>query len=395
MKKLVFILFFFIEIAACEKPVLFVVGTRPEAIKMLPLYKKFKENNIFSLLCHTGQHADLLSEVFTIFQVKPDYDIKIMKPNQDLSYITEAVLNKMKDLLMKIRPCLVVVQGDTTSAMASAMAAFYEKIPVAHIEAGLRTNKKYCPFPEEMNRCIISRIASFHFAPTAAAVDNLMKEGIDKSTVFLVGNTVVDAFLEVDKKIKNQQIFPLPELVDMISKQKKNGGRIFLLTVHRRETVDGGLEKIYNALISILEKHSDIFIIYPVHPNPRILEVLEKSDLNRKANIKITSPLAYSDMVFLLRHVDGVLTDSGGIQEEASVIGKPVIVLRKETERVESIQNNNAIIAFANEEMIFEGIEKIIKGTFNFSINTNLYGDGTACDKIFKIINENLENLRE
>lgn len=397
MKKIIIfflILFFGLDLYAInDKPILFVFGTRPEAIKVLPLYKKFKENNVYSVICSTGQHTDLLDEIFKIFDAKPDFDFHIMKPNQDLSYITEVVLEKMKDLIKEIKPILIIVQGDTTSAMAAALAGFYEKIPIAHIEAGLRTNKKYYPFPEEINRRIIDQISTFLFAPTTLSVSNLLNEGLDKNNVFCVGNTVVDALLEIDQKIEKKIIFPSQEILEFIENNRLNKNKIFLLTAHRRETVENGLNNIYEAANTILERYPNVSIIYPIHPNPKIHKIYENSTLKNRVNIKTTPPLSYIDMVYLLRNVDGVLTDSGGIQEEASVFGKPVIVLREETERIESLENKNAVIAGINKEKIIEETKRVILDESFYPYN-NVYGDGTTCDQILKIIDLKMKDLQ-
>ncbi len=366
-------------------PVLLVVGTRPEGIKMIPVYIALKEEQIPVLLCSTGQHTDLLEDIFAAFSVEPDFRFNIMKPGQDLFYITTTVLDKMKMILQEIKPSLVIVQGDTTSAMAAALAAFYLKIPVGHVEAGLRTGNINAPYPEEMNRTFISLIASYHFAPTALSVNNLLKEHIDPTTIFCVGNTVVDALAMMSETIRAKENLISKELEETISWCKKNNKKIVLLTAHRRESFDIGLVSIFRAIQYLLQEHSDLAIIYPMHPNPIIKRKFLETDLNHCANIFVTAPLNYTDMIYLLNNVDFVATDSGGIQEEAVSLGKPVLVLRNETDRPEGVLYGAAQLVGTDTQTIIDSCNRLLTDTPSKGYST-IYGDGTASKKIAKIV---------
>jgi UDP-N-acetylglucosamine 2-epimerase (non-hydrolysing) len=385
---LIFVLPIFSSENKIDKPILFVIGTRPEAIKVLPVYKTLKENNISSYLCLTDQHEELVNNLLNIFDVKADFHFKIMKKNQTLSYLNEIILNKMSELISQIDPCLVIVQGDTTTAMASALAAFYKKVPIAHIEAGLRTNNIYSPFPEEINRRIISLVSTYHFAPTKKAYLNLQKENIDKDNFFLVGNTVVDAIHIIKSKIQNNQIFISKELQNILKKNKSKNKKTFLLTAHRREALENGLDKIFLSIKKALMKNPELFIIYPLHPNPKILDPLEKSGLKNLSNIQIISPLEYPDMIYLLENVDGVLTDSGGLQEEAATLNIPALVLRECTERKEGVECKSSIIVGFDEKKIIAGIETILNNPSYFNFSNSIYGDGTSSQQITNILKD-------
>jgi UDP-N-acetylglucosamine 2-epimerase (non-hydrolysing) len=375
---------------SAQGPVIIVIGTRPEGIKLIPVYNALKKAGIPTLLCSTDQHAELLhDDVFKIFGIKPDISFNIMKPNQDLYYITTCVLNKMKELLQETNPCLVLVQGDTTSALAAALAAFYYKIPVGHVEAGLRTGKKYAPFPEEMNRSIIGAIASYHFAPTDFSVQNLLKENIARSTIYCVGNTVVDALYDIRNQITQGIIHPSQTIKKCIEKAKLEHKKIMLLTAHRRESFNGGLEHIFNAVKDALEKCPELFIIYPVHPNPAIRQAIQATGLENCPNIFITKPVEYTDLIYLLDAVDFVATDSGGIQEEAVSLGKPVLVLRNETDRPEGVIHGIAQLVGTDQDCITKNIIQNIQTTKSYPKNT-IYGDGTASNQIVEIIKHEL-----
>ena len=297
-----------------------VVGTRPEAIKMTPVYEALKKGKIPTLLCCTGQHAELLAE----YDLSPDIDFAVMKKNQDLFYLTETILKKAKLYFQEIQPSLVVVQGDTTSAMACALAAFYLKIPVAHVEAGLRSKNIHNPFPEEMNRRLITSVSSLHFAPTASAHKQLLLEGIPKSSIFRTGNTVVDALYRViDNTLK-----PSIELATRVAKAKQEGKKIILLTAHRRESFNGGLKQIFTAVKQALADDPNLFVIYPKHPNPVITDILEESKLGVMPGIWVTEPMSHHDLIFTMNAATGVATDSGGVQEEAISLNKPTLILR-------------------------------------------------------------------
>jgi|ERR1700733_1250092 len=368
-----------------SKPVLLIVGTRPEGIKMLPIYHALKKYNIPTIVCSTGQHGAMLDEVFNLFDAVPDKALNIMIPGQDLFHITTAVLSHMKDFLQEINPSLVLVQGDTTTAVAAALASFYLKIPVGHIEAGLRSGNIMAPYPEEMNRRIISIIATYHFAPTQLSVENLKKENITQQ-IFCVGNTVVDALHAIREKIVAQRIMPSHSLQNLIHSCKEKKQKIMLLTAHRRESFSEGLKNIFTAIKITLEKNPDLFIIYPMHPNPAIKRIYEEAQLRSLSNISVTSPLAYSDLVYLLDNVDFVATDSGGIQEEAVSLGKPVLILRNETDRPEGIGCGIAQLTGTNTQAVVQGISHIIQTPVMQFEKNNVYGDGTASEQIAHII---------
>lgn len=369
-------------------PVVVVVGTRPEAIKMIPVYQALKRAQIPTVLCSTGQHADLLNEIFTLFDLKPDFDLKVMQPGQDLFHITTAVLARSKEVFLQIHPSLVVVQGDTSSAMAAALTAFYLKIPVAHVEAGLRTNDIYAPFPEEMNRQLLARLATLHFPPTPLAAHNLADEGINGEKIFCTGNTVIDALYDVRDRIKAKKILPSPALAERIESIRKAHGKIVLLTAHRRESFDGGLHNIFSAIKTALEQNPNLYVIYPMHPNPAIKQTLNEIALEALPNMVIIPPIPYQDMVYLLDAVDGVATDSGGIQEEAVSLGKPTLVLRNETDRPEGLQGGLAQLVGTKESAIRAGIEQILLRNPSETASTLLspYGDGLASRRIAEAI---------
>lgn len=374
-------------------PVIVMVGTRPEAIKMLPVFEKLKATGKPTILCSTGQHRDMLDEIFSIFNLKPDFDLDVMKPNQDLFHITTDVLNKTKEIFTLVKPSLVLVQGDTTSAVAAGLAAFYLKIPVAHVEAGLRTHDIYAPFPEEMNRQLIGRIASLHFTPTSLASKHLESEGIGKDIIFCTGNTVIDTLFEVREKIKKNEIFPSSYLSNIVEKLKKDQKKLILLTAHRRESFEGGLQKIFSAIKTSLNTHPELTIIYPMHPNPAIKKALEEVFFENHPNLITIPPIPYHDMVYLLDAVDGVATDSGGIQEEAVSLNKMTLVLRNETDRPEGLKDGLGKLVGTNETAIISGIEEILlNNTTPPSQNYySPYGDGLASKRIVEIIEKALE----
>jgi len=375
-------------------PVLVIVGTRPEGIKMIPVYNALQEAGIQAILCSTGQHTDLLDDTFRIFNVMPDINLNIMKPGQDLFYITTTVLDKMKMVLQDIQPSLVLVQGDTTSAMAAALAAFYLKIPVGHVEAGLRTGNKYGPFPEEINRKLIGSIATYHFAPTHDAMENLIKENINSKDIFCTGNTVVDALHTIQHRISLNEIPVTDSLKDVIKKAQQNNNTLMLLTAHRRESFNGGLARIFSAVKQTLQDNPHLFVIYPMHPNPAIKKTFDESGLKNMPNIMVTAPLAYSDLVYVLEKCNLVATDSGGIQEEAASLGKPVIVLRNETDRSEGVYEGLAYLVGTDETKIQQTIAHVLTKKEKRSYN-QLYGNGTASKQIVEIIKRGLNAAKE
>lgn len=371
---------------SCVKPVVLVVGTRPEGIKMAPLYYALKNESIPTILCSTGQHADLLDDVWALFDLKPDITLRVMRPGQDLFYLTETLLQKLQETFKSINPSLVVVQGDTTTAMVGALAAFYLKIPVAHLEAGLRTHSLYMPFPEEVNRRIVSVLAQFNFAPTKQAEQNLLNEGVEPKTIFCTGNTVVDALFMMRDRINSGQIPISDRISHVVEKVKKDGKTLIVLTAHRRESFGIGLEHIFNGVKKALAGNKHLYVIYPMHPNPAIKQSLDRVGLTAQDNIFITTPLDYADMIYLMVNADGIATDSGGIQEEGITLGKPVIVLRTETERGEGVAAGLAKLVGTDEDMIEREIQNFSCKRLEGSIHRPIYGDGTASTKIVEII---------
>lgn len=367
-------------------PIVLIVGTRPEGIKMLPLYFAFKRLQIPIVLCSTDQHSDLLQEVYDLFHVVPDYQLDIMKPNQDLFYITEITLQKLKIFFNKVNPSLVLVQGDTTSSMTAALAAFYLNIPIGHVEAGLRTDDIKSPYPEEMNRRFISMVADYHFAPTALNVGNLLAEGIAREKIFCTGNTVVDALRIIKDQILNREISINESIVNTVQQCKLENKKIVLLTVHRRESFKGGIVRILTAIKEFAAQNPDIFIFYPFHPNPNVLEAIDKVGIAKVPSLFLSRPVQYKDLVYLLLNSDWVATDSGGIQEEAISLGKPVLVLRDKTERVEGLWTELATLVGTNQDAIIKAMNQCMQQSYLHSKASSIYGSGYAADMIAKII---------
>ena len=371
-----------------HKPILVIVGTRPEGIKMIPLYHELKNAALSAQLVTTGQHTDLLRDVFSSFTVTPDIDLALGKPNQDLAYLTHAVLTACTTLYEKVQPSLVAVQGDTTTVMAAGLAAFYKNIPILHVEAGLRTDDVRQPYPEEMNRRVLGIIADYHCAPTSLAVANLLAEGINRTKIFYTGNTVVDALRMVRDATTRGHVVVSTELKERVEHEKALGKKIVLLTAHRRESFDGGIARILNAVKKISAHHKNIFFIYPTHPNPHVQQAVEESALKSNKNFLVMKPLSYQDLVYLLINSYLVMTDSGGIQEEAISLGKPTLVLREKTERSEGVWEGIAHLVGTDEEKITTQFEKILEQPDN-NVERALYGDGYAARKIVTIIKNN------
>ncbi len=368
-------------------PVVVIIGTRPEAIKMMPVYFALKEAGIPVFLCSTMQHDQLLYDVLDLFGVTPDVDLGIMRIGQDLFYVTQSLLQKTKELYKKINPSLVLVQGDTTSTMAAALAAFYLKIPVGHIEAGLRTHDIYAPFPEEMNRRVVAPIASMHFTPTAHTTNNLLKEGIDKDAIFCTGNTVVDALRLVKERIADGKITVSEQLKQQITACKKRGTCI-LLTMHRRESFDGGIKRVLQTVAQFLKEHKEVFCFYPLHPNPQVVSAVQEVGLSDLPNCFLSEPIAYQDVVYLLDQVELVLTDSGGIQEEAISLGKRVLVLRDKTERQEGIWEGLATLIGTDGQKLYDTLQSFLAQSSAVKPSA-IYGDGYAAERIVHIIRQN------
>ncbi|HQP50658.1 MAG TPA: UDP-N-acetylglucosamine 2-epimerase (non-hydrolyzing) [Syntrophorhabdaceae bacterium] len=366
------------------KKILIVFGTRPEAIKLAPVINKLKERekDFKAIICVTAQHREMLDQVLSIFNIKPDYDLDIMKNNQNLFDITTKVLVGLKSVLEEANPDLVMVQGDTTTAFIAGLGAFYLKIPVAHVEAGLRTYNKYNPFPEDMNRHLLSAIADYHFAPTEWSKTNLMKEHIPKERIWVTGNTVIDALLEIVKRQKADK----PN--NIISKFKVQSSKLILVTGHRRESFGEGFENICQALREIAQKRSDIIIVYPVHLNPNVRQPVNKI-LKNIANVVLIEPIDYEPFVSLMNRSYLILTDSGGIQEEAPSLGKPVLVMRNTTERPEGVEAGVVKLVGTVKDSIVENVFELLDNKDIYegmSKKANPYGDGKAAERIADIL---------
>ena len=376
------------------KKIMLVFGTRPEAIKMCPLVREFKKHpaDFETIVCVTGQHREMLHQVLDIFDVKPDYNLAIMKEGQDLYDVTSRVLTGMRDVLDKEKPDVVLVHGDTTTSMAAALATFYRQIPVGHVEAGLRTNNIYSPWPEEMNRQITGRIATYDFSPTLLSRDNLLREGVDPQKITVTGNTVIDALQQVVLRIKND-----PELQEKLAADLVEHGydtsrsrRLVLITGHRRENFGEGFLNICRGIKVLSEKYPDVDFVYPMHLNPNVRRpIKEIFGEERKENLFFIEPLDYLDFVFLMEKSYLVLTDSGGIQEEAPGLGKPVLVMRDTTERPEAVEAGTVKLVGTNRDLIVGEVSALLDNEnyyLSMSKAVNPYGDGQACERIVEIL---------
>lgn len=361
--------------------ILVCFGTRPEAIKMAPVITALKNNHLDYSVCVTGQHREMLDQVLEFFEIKPEFDLNLMQEEQSLNSLSALILEKVDVVLQKIKPDLVLVQGDTTTAFIAGLAAFNRRIKVGHIEAGLRTQNLHSPFPEEANRQLIGRIADFHFVPTPSNQANLLREGISADKIFITGNTVIDALLVAEKKLRsgyeNKEIGQLKKL---LIKNKK----MFLVTGHRRESFESGLEQVCNKLRDFAEKE-DVQIIFPVHFNPKVrrkvFEILE-----RHPNIYLIDPVGYPGFVWLMMQSRGIISDSGGIQEEAPSLNKSVLVTREFTEREEAVMAGFSTVVGTAGELLLMKLEEVLKNPPSFKGVKNPYGDGTAARKIVEII---------
>ena len=380
------------------KKILLVFGTRPEAIKMAPLVKKLQEipEEFQTVVCVTGQHREMLDQVLRLFEITPDYDLNIMKPNQDLYDITSRILLGMRDVLREVQPDIVLVHGDTTTSMAAALAAFYQQIPVGHVEAGLRTGNIYSPWPEEMNRLITGRITTHHFSPTPLAKENLLREHVDEKQIIVTGNTVIDALqmvvkrLAEDKALANEVAAKINQMGYDVQRLDGNR-RMVLITGHRRENFGEGFLNICHAIKNLAEQYKDVDFVYPMHLNPNVrkpvLEILgEKAE-----NVFLIEPLDYLPFVYMMRHSTLILTDSGGVQEEAPGLGKPVLVMRDTTERPEAVEAGTVLLVGTNREKIEHGVSMLLDDADTYrrmSEAVNPYGDGLACERIVKKLGE-------
>jgi UDP-N-acetylglucosamine 2-epimerase (non-hydrolysing) len=370
------------------KKILLVFGTRPEAIKMAPLVKEFQKypEQFETKVCVTGQHRQMLDQVLEVFDIKPDYDLNIMAPNQDLYDITSKVLLGLRDVLKKYSPEMVFVHGDTTTSMAATIAAFYQQIKVAHVEAGLRTHNLYSPWPEEMNRQLTDRLCDYCFAPTETSKNNLIQENIDQDKIFVTGNSVIDALLMAVDIIKTKKGLE-QDLISQLTEKgyvPKTGKKYILVTGHRRENFGDGFLNICKALKEIAVAHPDIDIVYPVHLNPNVqkpvFELLAGID-----NIFLISPLDYLPFVYLMQHSHLILTDSGGVQEEAPSLGKPVLVMRNTTERPEAVDAGTVLLVGTGASEIVKNVNLLLEDNLVYNKMAqahNPYGDGKACEKI-------------
>ena len=381
------------------KKVMLVFGTRPEAIKMCPLVKEFQKHpaEFDTIVCVTGQHREMLDQVLRIFEVKPDYDLNIMRRGQDLYDVTARVLTGMRDVLAECKPDVVLVHGDTTTSTAAALAAFYQQIPVGHVEAGLRTHNIYSPWPEEMNRQITGRIATYNFAPTPLSEKNLQEEKA-QGQIFVTGNTVIDALYMVVEKLKtdndlaNEQINTLRNAGYDLTRLD-GGKKLVLITGHRRENFGDGFISMVTAMKDLSEKYPDVDFVYPMHLNPNVRKPIHEvfgKDLTVYKNFFFIEPLQYLEFVYLMEKSTVVLTDSGGIQEEAPGLGKPVLVMRDTTERPEALKSGTVHLVGANHDLIVSEVSTLLDDPVAYdrmSKAVNPYGDGRACSRIVKVLN--------
>ena len=379
------------------KNMMLVFGTRPEAIKMSPLVKEFQKypEKFETIVCVTGQHREMLDQVLRIFDIQPDYDLNIMKQGQDLYDVTARVLTGMREVLKETQPDIVLVHGDTTTSTAAALAAFYQQIPVGHIEAGLRTHNIYSPWPEEVNRQITGRIATYHFAPTSLSKDNLLQEGISGEQIIVTGNTVIDALYMVVEKIKNDGILSC-ELEKVLKasgydiSRLSDGRKLVLITGHRRENFGDGFISMCKAIKSLSEKYPEVDFVYPMHLNPNVRKPIhEVFGESQRANLFFIEPLEYLSFVYLMEKSAIVLTDSGGIQEEAPGLGKPVLVMRDTTERPEALEAGTVKLVGTDYDKIVNEVSGLLDSQEYYekmSKAINPYGDGKACSRIVKAL---------
>jgi len=373
------------------KKILIVFGTRPEAIKMAPLVKEFKKDtlNFETKVCVTAQHREMLDQVLNLFQITPDYDLDIMKPSQDLYDVTSSILLKIKPVLEGFSPDVVLVHGDTATTFATSLAAYYQKIKIGHIEAGLRTGNLYSPWPEEGNRRLTGVLANYHFSPTSTSKNNLLNEGVNESTVFVTGNTVIDALQLVVNRIKNDGGLRLKiESTIFQSGFQELNSKFVLVTGHRRENFGQGFLNICEALKVLAKNNPDISILYPVHLNPNVRGPVNEL-LSNVNNIKLVKPFQYEEFIYLMSKSYLILTDSGGIQEEAPSLGRPVLVMRDTTERPEAVEAGTVKLVGSDQDNIIKEVQKLLNDNSEYqkmSKAHNPYGDGNASEKILNIL---------
>lgn len=381
------------------KKIMLVFGTRPEAIKMAPLVKEFQKHSdeFQTIVCVTGQHREMLDQVLHIFEISPDYDLNIMKQGQDLYDVTARVLLGMRDVLKEVQPDVVLVHGDTTTSTAAALAAFYQQIPVGHVEAGLRTHNIYSPWPEEMNRQLTGRMATYHFAPTPLSRQNLLAEGVNEKHIIVTGNTVIDALYMVVDKIKQEKALDA-ELEELLKQsgydvnRLSGGKKLVLITGHRRENFGDGFISMCKAIKALTEKYPDVDFVYPMHLNPNVRKPIHEvfgENLSSLGNMFFIEPLEYLSFVYLMEKSTIVLTDSGGIQEEAPGLGKPVLVMRDTTERPEALEAGTVKLVGTDYDKIIKEVSTLIEDQMYYdrmSKAINPYGDGKACERIISRI---------
>ena len=381
------------------KKVMLVFGTRPEAIKMAPMVKEFQKcpENFQTIVCVTGQHRQMLDQVLDLFEITPDFDLNIMKQGQDLYDVTARVLTGMRDILKEAKPDVVLVHGDTTTSTTAALAAFYQQIPVGHVEAGLRTHNIYSPWPEEMNRQITGRIATYNFAPTLLSKSNLLKENINPDSIVVTGNTVIDALHQVVTKIKKDTSLST-ELEKVLKKsgydigRLRDGRKLVLITGHRRENFGDGFIQMCTAIKDLARKYTDVDFVYPMHLNPNVRKPIHEvfgEDLSSLKNMFFIEPLEYLSFVYLMEKSTIVLTDSGGIQEEAPGLGKPVLVMRDTTERPEALDAGTVKLVGTDYNKIVDEVSILLDNAEIYkkmSMAVNPYGDGLACGRIVNFL---------
>lgn len=364
-----------------EQKVLFALGTRPEAIKLAPLIIECNKEGLKVIVVSTGQHREMLAQVLQLFEIKPDYDLGVMNKVKNLSEMASRVLVGMDKIVNKENPDYVITQGDTSSAFVSGLAAFHSKVKIAHVEAGLRTYDKYSPFPEEMNRKLLTSMADYHFAPTESAKEALLRERVDEDSIFVTGNTVIDALKIISKK-------DLPFIDKNLEKIDFTNKDIILLTTHRRENLDKGMQNIFEAVNKITTDNPNVEVIFPVHLNP-VIKKHAKDELGNNKSVYLLEPLHYSDLVGVLNRCKLVLTDSGGIQEEAPALGKPVLVLRDTTERPEGVEVGTCKLVGLNAEDIIRNTNELLNNPEEYNKmakSINPYGDGTASRQIVAVL---------
>lgn len=381
------------------KKIMLVFGTRPEAIKMAPLVKEFQKHpeSFQTIVCVTGQHREMLDQVLQIFDIRPDYDLNIMRQGQDLYDVTSRVLLGMRNVLKEVKPDVVLVHGDTTTSTAAALAAFYQQIPVGHVEAGLRTHNIYSPWPEEMNRLITSRIATYHFSPTPLSRQNLLNEGVNEQSIVVTGNTVIDALYIVVDKIKKDTALKI-ELKNILYnagydvQRLENGKKLVLITGHRRENFGDGFISMCTAIKDLTKKYPEVDFVYPMHLNPNVRKPIHEvfgNDLSGFGNMFFIEPLEYLSFVYLMEKSTLVLTDSGGIQEEAPGLGKPVLVMRDTTERPEALEAGTVKLVGTNYNKIILEVSALLDNQDDYEMMSNAvnpYGDGYSCSRILKAL---------